>query len=460
MQEQAQPIYEFSDFRLDPARRLLLCNGKPVPLGARALDTLILLVQNKGRVLEKDELLKTLWPKTFVEEGNLSQNIFILRKALGDGQNGRSFIQTIPRRGYAFVGEVNQLEALVDTGELQHTAKLPAAPGRESLDLERRLTEAAREWDGVGRDPGAARDGTATPGVARQGTAFTPFRWLPPFLVGLLLVATTLTFFPTIARLARSAVGFLTYTLLSRIVIGAGIGLQLMILYYLTRKRLHRRFFWFLVYATYSLVESVLRFCVAGNGVLYYYVYWLTSVGEVATSVLALRESFLDVFRPYMRLRWLVWLVRSCIGLALLYAAFKAWAYPPAGANRRGTVIIDLGLAVDYTVVVIALLYFCLLRLFKVRGHQWVSGIMAGFSIYAVFDLLALVSRSVFGQRFPTATAWIPTIAYIIAEIVWVVVLSRPEQKGLDSQRDLRPSDAPKLSEHAPILSPLMGRQS
>ncbi|HET9284795.1 MAG TPA: winged helix-turn-helix domain-containing protein, partial [Candidatus Angelobacter sp.] len=103
-------IYEFGSFRLDPEQKVLLRGGELVNLAPKVLETLVLLVQSSGRILEKDELIQTLWPESFVEEGNLSQNIFVLRKFLGDDRNGNAFIQTIPRRGYRFVAPVKSLE--------------------------------------------------------------------------------------------------------------------------------------------------------------------------------------------------------------------------------------------------------------------------------------------------------------------------------------------------------------
>ncbi|HKR27609.1 MAG TPA: winged helix-turn-helix domain-containing protein [Acidobacteriaceae bacterium] len=99
-------LYEFGPFRLDPAERILLRGHEIVPLTQKAFDTLHLLVRNSGHLLEKDELIRELWPDTFVEEGSLSNNIFLLRKALGEDP---SFIETVPRRGYRFVGAVLQL---------------------------------------------------------------------------------------------------------------------------------------------------------------------------------------------------------------------------------------------------------------------------------------------------------------------------------------------------------------
>jgi DNA-binding winged helix-turn-helix (wHTH) protein/Tol biopolymer transport system component len=98
-------IYVFGPFRLDPVERKLLRGDEIVVLTPKAFDTLVLLVRNHGRVLEKEELIRLLWPDTFVEEGSLTNHIFLLRKALGE--NG--FIETVPRQGYRFVGAVKQL---------------------------------------------------------------------------------------------------------------------------------------------------------------------------------------------------------------------------------------------------------------------------------------------------------------------------------------------------------------
>lgn len=247
--------------------------------------------------------------------------------------------------------------------------------------------------------------------------------------------------------------------LLNKLVIAVSIGLQLFILFTVIRKRLHRRFLWFELYIIYELCEAAVRFTVAGNKAVYFNVYWLTAVGGVAFSVLAIRESFLNVFRAYTRLRWFVWFVWGCIGLAVLYAVFKAWVFPPTPASRRGAVIIGLQLGVDFTVAVIGLVYFGLVRFFRIRNHQWESGIMAGFLIYAVFELLPLASRSIYGTRFKTAREWVPAIAYIIAEIGWAVVLSRPERK-ISRPGDLTVDDLAQLDQDSEFLARFLGRRS
>lgn len=107
MSDPARDLYEFGSFKIDAAERLLLREGQPVPLTHKVFDLLLLLVQNSGHVVEKDRLMKEIWPDAFVEEGNLTQNISVLRKALSG--EGHDYIQTVPRRGYRFVGLVHDL---------------------------------------------------------------------------------------------------------------------------------------------------------------------------------------------------------------------------------------------------------------------------------------------------------------------------------------------------------------
>jgi Tol biopolymer transport system component/DNA-binding winged helix-turn-helix (wHTH) protein len=99
-------LYEFGPFRLEPAERRLSRNGDAVVLTPKAFDTLHLLVRNHGHLVEKEELLNNLWPDTFVEEGSLSNNVFLLRKALGDSTENPKYIETVPGRGYRFIAEI------------------------------------------------------------------------------------------------------------------------------------------------------------------------------------------------------------------------------------------------------------------------------------------------------------------------------------------------------------------
>src|SRR5205085_5737472 len=151
MSKQAKHFYEFGPFRLDTANRLLMHEGEVVPLKQKAVETLLVLVEGRGEVLEKEALMQRLWPDSFVEEANLTQNIYMLRKALGAGD----YIETVPRRGYRFAAEVREwaedsadlivqertrASILIEEEEetQEQTEVLPASGARPALGAARR----------------------------------------------------------------------------------------------------------------------------------------------------------------------------------------------------------------------------------------------------------------------------------------------------------------------------------
>jgi DNA-binding winged helix-turn-helix (wHTH) protein/Tfp pilus assembly protein PilF len=99
-------LYEFGPFQLDPDKQVLLRENLPVPITPKAFETLLMLVRHSREVVSKDELMKSVWPDSFVEETNLSQNIFRLRKALGNSPEDRQYIVTLPGHGYRFTAQV------------------------------------------------------------------------------------------------------------------------------------------------------------------------------------------------------------------------------------------------------------------------------------------------------------------------------------------------------------------
>jgi predicted ATPase/DNA-binding winged helix-turn-helix (wHTH) protein len=107
----AQTAISFGPFSLLPTRRLLLEAGRPVHLGSRALEILVALVERRGELVGKAELIARVWPDTVVEEGNLKVQVAALRRALGDGRGGNRYLVTIPGRGYRFVAPVTLTEA-------------------------------------------------------------------------------------------------------------------------------------------------------------------------------------------------------------------------------------------------------------------------------------------------------------------------------------------------------------
>ena len=99
-------FYNFGPFRIDVADRILTRDQQVIPLNLKTFQILLALIENAGRVLTKDMLMKRVWPDTFVEEGNLTKGIFSLRKILGEKPGGGPYIETLPKRGYRFVAGV------------------------------------------------------------------------------------------------------------------------------------------------------------------------------------------------------------------------------------------------------------------------------------------------------------------------------------------------------------------
>src|SRR3982751_1449584 len=104
--DSAKSIYEFGAFRVDLERYLLFRDGKLIPLSPKVFETLIFLIEHRGEVVKKDDIMNRVWPDTYVEESNLAQNIFLLRKVLGEEKNEHRYIITIPGVGYRFVAPV------------------------------------------------------------------------------------------------------------------------------------------------------------------------------------------------------------------------------------------------------------------------------------------------------------------------------------------------------------------
>ena len=126
MTNKGQELYEFGPFLLDPAKRVLLRDNQPVPLQLKAFETLLVLVRHGDQVVLKEELMKAVWPDTFVEEGNLTQNIFVLRKTLGALNGDQKYIETIPGRGYRLAVKVRTVDP--ETGLAENTVSDAPAP--------------------------------------------------------------------------------------------------------------------------------------------------------------------------------------------------------------------------------------------------------------------------------------------------------------------------------------------
>ena len=147
-------FYQFGPFRVDVREGLLQRGGVPVPLTPKAFETLVILLQNRGRLVSKDELLKRVWPDTFVEDGNLTFNISALRKALGHGSHER-YIETVPRRGYRFVAAA------------QPATAAERSPGRRSVGRARERRELSLAVDAARNRSGLLLCISGEPGIGK-----------------------------------------------------------------------------------------------------------------------------------------------------------------------------------------------------------------------------------------------------------------------------------------------------
>ncbi|HKV41558.1 MAG TPA: winged helix-turn-helix domain-containing protein, partial [Blastocatellia bacterium] len=144
-------VYCFGPFELELRERTLKREGKIVPLTPKAFETLSLLVQHSGRVLEKDQMMSTIWPDSFVEEATLAQNIFTLRRVLGETPDQAHYIETVPRRGYRFSAKVEKIQPA--GAHLTHGPREPGGPAATSiavLPFKTLSGDAGSEYFGLG----------------------------------------------------------------------------------------------------------------------------------------------------------------------------------------------------------------------------------------------------------------------------------------------------------------------
>src|SRR5436309_4599450 len=140
IQKRLTHFFEFGPFRFSPEEPLLLRDGEPVSLPLKAYDVLCVLVRNSGHVVTKDEFMDEVWPDQAVEESNLTQNISVLRRALGESPKQPSYIETVPRRGYRFRASVREVRD--ESGRL--LKGLRARPQPDQIRGERDGAEAAK----------------------------------------------------------------------------------------------------------------------------------------------------------------------------------------------------------------------------------------------------------------------------------------------------------------------------
>jgi len=142
--------YEFGPFVLDTIQHALLREGKPVALTPKTYDTLLVLVQNSGRMLSKEELMKALWPDSFVEESNLTQQVSMIRRALGESPGDPRYVVTVPSRGYRFIAGVRNWTEETSRSELFGS---PLGSSSEGIDRRSGIPSHTGSWGNVAQFP-------------------------------------------------------------------------------------------------------------------------------------------------------------------------------------------------------------------------------------------------------------------------------------------------------------------
>ena len=135
MNRQGRRFYLFDGFRVDVNERLLFKDNRELSLTPKVFDTLLVLLENSSHVMTKKELMRLVWPDSFVEENNLAQNISILRKALGKSPNGEHYIQTVPKRGYRFIGDVRVMGGEEESVIVRERTRARIVVERDDEDL-------------------------------------------------------------------------------------------------------------------------------------------------------------------------------------------------------------------------------------------------------------------------------------------------------------------------------------
>ena len=171
------PVYRFRGFELEPAERRLSEAGRSIALTPKVFDTLVLLVERAGHVVSKDELMKVLWPRGYVDESNLTKHIWFIRRALGDGEHDSRFIETVPKLGYRFIAPVTLGS---ETLCLPSPLSAPAAGAEPKPPL---------PSTGLPAEPGAERAGAVVspPTAAPASRQASQVRWVAAALAAALV---------------------------------------------------------------------------------------------------------------------------------------------------------------------------------------------------------------------------------------------------------------------------------
>lgn len=206
----------------------------------------------------------------------------------------------------------------------------------------------------------------------------------------------------------------------------SGTGLQFVVVSILFTRRLYKRFPWFFVYLLFSIFETAALFAVRSHSSVYFGLYWSAESVTTILIFLALQETFRAVFRYFYTLRGFKFIFP---GIAILFSAIAIPAISRAAAapNPLTRMILSVEIAIGFLQIGLFLIFFVLVRFFRVRWQQYPYGIALGFGVLAAGTLTAFLLRSEFGTKFNHIAQIAPAIAYTLALVVWLATFLTPE---------------------------------
>lgn len=215
---------------------------------------------------------------------------------------------------------------------------------------------------------------------------------------------------------------------LDLVVLWIPLALRACVLVLLSRGLLHRRFPLFTLYIAYTVVVSILKIASFSSSRAYFYVFWISEPGDTLLSVLAVYESFMRVFGDFYRIVGFRLLFPGTIAMALIYAAWKAYAHP-VHASVSGAIIISTAIAAQYVILGISVLFFLLVRFIHVQWRLYEFRIVLGFAVASLVYVVSALLRSESGTRFALFTRYAPGVAYIVAAGIWLSAMWAEEPK-------------------------------
>jgi len=227
----------------------------------------------------------------------------------------------------------------------------------------------------------------------------------------------------------------------------------------LIRRKAHSEFPFFFLYISSSILIGLIRASVSNNYKLFFEVYWATEALYVVLSLLALHEVFRKVFASFYK-NWWFWLFFPSVVAAIsVVAVVYRLGSPPVQANRVISLILSLGTAVSLVEVALFVLFFVLVWFHGILWRDYPFGIVLGFAILAIGALWGNWARSVFGTKFNRFFGYAPSVAYIIAAVIWLETFMRPPPEPRWRLRITPEQLLEEIKQSTKILGKLVGRR-